>query len=125
MAVVESVSDTAGTTVLQTDPPAHLRGRVLGVWRSASTGWGLAGPPLLGLLMEVAGARGALVAGGLIVVGAIGAGALYHGRRGLLPRAIPVARPSSPEPSPGPSPARRATGATAGAEPLPEPVPVA
>ncbi|WP_245640960.1 MFS transporter [Streptomyces megasporus] len=125
MAVVESVSDTAGTTVLQTDPPAHLRGRVLGVWRSASTGWGLAGPPLLGLLMEVAGARGALVAGGLIVVGAIGAGALYHGRRGLLPRAIPVARPSSPEPSPVPSPARRATGATAGAEPLPEPVPVA
>ncbi|MEU8352920.1 MFS transporter, partial [Streptomyces sp. NPDC048845] len=67
MAVVESVSDTAGTTVLQTDPPPHMRGRVLGVWRSASTGWGLAGPPLLGLLMETAGARGALVAGGLII----------------------------------------------------------
>ena len=31
MAVVESVSDTAGTAVLQTDPPAHLRGRVLGI----------------------------------------------------------------------------------------------
>lgn len=40
MAVVESVSDTAGTTVLQTDPPAQLRGRVLGVWGSISTGWG-------------------------------------------------------------------------------------
>ncbi|MYX41101.1 MFS transporter, partial [Streptomyces sp. SID89] len=64
MAVVESVSDTAGTTVLQTDPPAHLRGRVLGVWRTASTGWGLVGPPLLGLLMQTAGARGALVIGG-------------------------------------------------------------
>src|SRR5690606_21743374 len=30
MAVVESVSDTAGTTVLQTDPPPEMRGRVLG-----------------------------------------------------------------------------------------------
>ncbi|WP_229925472.1 MFS transporter [Streptomyces longispororuber] len=74
MAVVESVSDTAGTTVLQTDPPAHLRGRVLGVWGSIRTVWGLAGPPALGLLMELAGARGALVAGGLIIVASIGAG---------------------------------------------------
>ncbi|WP_067279676.1 MFS transporter [Streptomyces jeddahensis] len=87
MAVVESVSDTAGTTLLQTDPPPHMRGRVLGVWRSASTGWGLAGPPLLGLLMEWAGPRGALVAGGLVIVGAIGAGGvlqtrLHTGRRG-------------------------------------------
>ncbi|GHH87646.1 MFS transporter [Streptomyces sulfonofaciens] len=81
MAVVESVSDTAGTTVLQTDPPAHMRGRVLGVWRSASTAWGLAGPPLLGLLMEWAGVRGALVAGGFLIVGTIGAGALLHRRR--------------------------------------------
>src|SRR4051812_2447532 len=37
MAVVESVSDTAGTAVLQTDPPPHLRGRVLGVWSSIGT----------------------------------------------------------------------------------------
>jgi len=80
MAVVESVSDTAGTTVLQTDPPAHLRGRVLGVWGSISTGWGLAGPPALGLLMECAGARGALVAGGLIIAGAIGTGHLLRQR---------------------------------------------
>ncbi|MGK5628850.1 MFS transporter [Streptomyces sp. URMC 123] len=85
MAVVESLSDTAGTTVLQTDPPAHMRGRVLGVWRSASTGWGLAGPPLLGLLMEWAGPRGALVTGGLLIAAVIGAGALYHGRRAARP----------------------------------------
>ncbi|MYR43771.1 MFS transporter, partial [Streptomyces sp. SID5910] len=51
MAVVESVSDTAGTAVLQTDPPAHLRGRVLGVWGSVGTVWSLGGPPVLGLLM--------------------------------------------------------------------------
>ncbi|EFL37168.1 predicted protein [Streptomyces viridochromogenes DSM 40736] len=54
MAVVESVSDTAGTAVLQTDPPAHLRGRVLGVWGSIGTVWSLGGPPVLGLLMELA-----------------------------------------------------------------------
>ncbi|MBT2365556.1 MFS transporter [Streptomyces sp. ISL-10] len=81
MAVVESVSDTAGTTVLQTDPPAHLRGRVLGVWGSIRTLWGLAGPPALGLLMELAGARGALVSGGLLIAGAIGAGFVLHRRR--------------------------------------------
>ncbi|MGW7053162.1 MFS transporter, partial [Streptomyces sp. NPDC054888] len=81
MAVVESVSDTAGTTVLQTDPPAHLRGRVLGVWGTVKTSWGLAGPPALGLLMELAGARGALVSGGLIIAGAIGAGFLLRRRR--------------------------------------------
>ncbi|MGC5039771.1 MFS transporter [Streptomyces sp. DT190] len=81
MAVVESVSDTAGTAVLQTDPPAHLRGRVLGVWGSIGTVWGLGGPPALGLLMEVAGARGALVTGGLLIAGAIGTGHLLR-RRG-------------------------------------------
>jgi MFS family permease len=78
MAVVESLSDTAGATVLQTDPPAAMRGRVLGVWRSASTAWGLAGPPLLGLLMELIGVRGALVAGGLAVLATIMAGAIRH-----------------------------------------------
>nr|WP_228040274.1 MFS transporter [Streptomyces chromofuscus] len=85
MAVVESVSDTAGTTVLQTDPPAHMRGRVLGVWGSISTAWGLAGPPLLGLLMEVAGARGALVIGGLVIAGALGTGYLLRERRTRTP----------------------------------------
>ncbi|MEU1707007.1 MFS transporter [Streptomyces sp. NPDC005706] len=86
MAVVESVSDTAGTAVLQTDPPAHMRGRVLGVWSSIGTVWGLGGPPALGLLMEWAGARGALVAGGLLIAGAIGAGLLR--RRVAVPAAL-------------------------------------
>ncbi|MFI8992782.1 MFS transporter [Streptomyces sp. NPDC053542] len=84
MSVVESVSDTAGTTVLQTDPPANMRGRVLGVWRSLSTGWGLVAPPLLGLLMEWAGARGALVAGGLIIAAVTGLGAVLHTRKGTI-----------------------------------------
>lgn len=88
MAVVETVSDTAGTTVLQTDPPAHLRGRVLGVWGSISTAWGLAGPPALGLLMEVAGARGALVSGGLIIAVSVAAGHLLRRRRVTAPVAL-------------------------------------
>lgn len=90
MAVVESVSDTAGTAVLQTDPPAHLRGRVLGVWSSVGTVWGLGGPPALGLLMEWAGARGALVTGGLIIAGAIGAGFLVRSRRMAAPVILPT-----------------------------------
>jgi MFS family permease len=90
MAVVESVSDTAGTAVLQTDPPPHLRGRVLGVWSSIGTVWGLGGPPALGLLMELAGARGALVAGGLLIAGAIGAGFLVRARRTVEPVALPT-----------------------------------
>lgn len=85
MAVVESVSDTAGASVLQTDPPPRLRGRVLGVWGSIGTVWGLGGPPALGLLMEVAGPRGALVTGGLLIAGAIGAGALLRQRRAAAP----------------------------------------
>ncbi|WP_437104852.1 MFS transporter [Streptomyces sp. enrichment culture] len=89
MAVVESVSDTAGTAVLQTDPPPHLRGRVLGVWSSIGTVWSLGGPPLLGLLMEWAGARGALVAGGLLIAGSIGAGVLVRRRGGPVP--VPLA----------------------------------
>ncbi|WP_336320254.1 MFS transporter [Streptomyces lavendofoliae] len=93
MAVVESVSDTAGTTVLQTDPPADMRGRVLGVWGSVRTVWGLAGPPALGLLMELAGARGALVAGGLVIAAAIGAGHLLRRRRVPDPVVTPVLAP--------------------------------
>nr|WP_279634756.1 MFS transporter [Streptomyces carpinensis] len=95
MAVVESVSDTAGTTVLQTDPPPHMRGRVLGVWRTASTGWSLVGPPLLGLLMQTAGARGALVIGGVLVAGAIGTGAVLRDRR---TRRAPAPRAAGAQP---------------------------
>lgn len=90
MAVVESVSDTAGSTVLQTEPEPEMRGRVLGVWRSASTGWQLAGPPLLGLLVEFAGARGALVSGGLLIAGVIFGGGL---------RARAPARRTAPSPA--------------------------
>lgn len=93
MAVAESVSDTAGTTVLQTDPPAHLRGRVLGVWGSIRTVWSLAGPPALGLLMELAGARGALVTGGLVIAGAIGAGYVLRDRR-RVPAPVLVRTPA-------------------------------
>nr|WP_269785847.1 MFS transporter [Streptomyces antimycoticus] len=107
MAVVESVSDTAGATVLQTDPPPWMRGRVLGVWRTAQTGWGLAGPPLLGLLMEWAGPRGALVLGGMLIVAVIGAGTLCHARR-TAPRsgAKPIAA-CVPDSAPSPRPAPR------------------
>ncbi|MEV8067953.1 MFS transporter [Streptomyces sp. NPDC085995] len=109
MAVVESVSDTAGTTVLQTDPPAHLRGRVLGVWRTASTGWSLVGPPLLGLLMQTAGARGALVIGGVLIAGAIGAGAVLRDRGALragagAQRTVPVTVAFAPLPGRRPAP---------------------
>ncbi|MFF5448083.1 MFS transporter [Streptomyces sp. NPDC012888] len=85
MAVAESVSETATTTVLQTDPPAHMRGRVLGVWSTVRTVWGLAAPVSLGLLMELAGARGALVLGGLVVAAVLGSGMLLRGRRGPAP----------------------------------------
>ncbi|MER6471965.1 MFS transporter [Streptomyces collinus] len=90
MAVVESVSDTAGTAVLQTDPPPHLRGRVLGVWSSVGTVWGLGGPPALGLLMEWAGTRGALVAGGLLIAGAIATGLLARRRTAPVPVTLPA-----------------------------------
>ncbi len=94
MAIVESVSDTAGTTVLQTDPPAAMRGRVLGVWRSLSTGWGLLGPLVAGGLMELLGARAALVLGGVVIAATAGAGALLHGRGrpalAVLPRLRPL-----------------------------------
>lgn len=80
MAMAESVGDTAQSTVLQTDPPAHMRGRVLGAWSSIRTLWGLAAPPLLGLMMELAGVRAALVAGGLVVTAAVAAGYLLRVR---------------------------------------------
>lgn len=93
MAVAESVSDTAGTAIRQTDPPAHLRGRVLGVWGGIATVWGLAGPPALGLLMELAGARGALAAGGLLIAAVIGAGLVAARRRTAAPPVILSADP--------------------------------
>ena len=83
MAIAESLSDTATTTILQTDPPPQMRGRVLGAWRSLSTAWQLAGPPLLGLLIQLAGARTALVAGGLITASTIGMALTLRGSRAV------------------------------------------
>jgi len=71
LALAESVQDTMVGTVLQTRPPAHLRGGVLGAWQTVSSAWGLAGPPLLGLLLQVAGVRGGLALGGVVVVAAV------------------------------------------------------
>ncbi len=62
---------------------------MLGVWSTVSTLWGLAGPPVLGLLMQHAGARGALVAGGLLIAATVGAGHLLRGR--WAPAPVPVA----------------------------------
>ncbi|MFF4485937.1 MFS transporter [Streptomyces sp. NPDC001544] len=90
MAVVESVSDTAGTAVLQTDPPARLRGRVLGVWSSIGTVWSLGGPPALGLLMEYAGARGAFVTGGLLIAAPVATALLLRVRRTPAPVTLPA-----------------------------------
>jgi MFS family permease len=84
MAVLDSLCDTATSTILQTDPPAAMRGRVLGAWRSLSTGWQLAGPPLLGTLIQLAGARGALVGGGLVIASTIGVAAILTGGRSIV-----------------------------------------
>jgi MFS family permease len=81
MAIVDSLCDTATSTILQTDPPAAMRGRILGAWRSLSTGWQLAGPPLLGGFIQLAGARAALVGGGLVTASVIGTGALLASGR--------------------------------------------
>jgi hypothetical protein len=55
--------------------------------------------------MELAGARGALVSGGLLVAGAIGAGFLVQARRTLKPVALPA--------KPGGEPAGREALSTA------------
>ena len=81
MAIIDSLCDTATSTILQTDPPPGARGRILGAWRSLSTGWQLAGPPLLGGLIQVAGARAALVGGGLVTASVIGTGLLLAAGR--------------------------------------------
>jgi hypothetical protein len=66
--------------MLQTVPPRELRGRVLGAWRTASTGWGLAGPSVLGLILQFAGARGGLIAGGVTVVALLALGRIAYRR---------------------------------------------
>ncbi|MCW2768141.1 MAG: transrane transport protein [Nocardioides sp.] len=68
MAIAESATATTTATMLQSVPPRQLRGRVLGVWRTASAAWGLAGPVGLGLVLEATGERGGLVIGGVAAV---------------------------------------------------------
>jgi hypothetical protein len=105
MAVLESLGDTAVTTLLQTDPPPQMRGRVLGAWRSLSTGWQLAGPPAFGLFIQLAGARSALLLGGLVVALPL-AGAVWLHRTGRLPvRIWPPLRRTGRSPAPPAQPA--------------------
>lgn len=68
MAGAEGAMAIGAQTMLQTSPPDHLRGQVLGAWRTTSTAWGLAGPPTLGLLLELLGVRAGLVLGGAVTV---------------------------------------------------------
>jgi MFS family permease len=80
MAAAEAAAATTTATMLQTVPPRELRGRVLGAWRTASTGWGLAGPSVLGLILQFAGARGGLIAGGVTVVALLALGRIAYRR---------------------------------------------
>ncbi|MGW7329783.1 MFS transporter [Streptomyces sp. NPDC054840] len=96
MAMAESVGDTAQSTVLQTDPPAHMRGRVLGAWSSIRTVWGLAAPPMLGLSMELAGVRVTLIVGGLAIATFVVTGYLLKGREPRSGALIPVAEAAVP-----------------------------
>jgi sugar phosphate permease len=68
MSGAEGAMAIGAQTMLQTSPPDHLRGQVLGAWRTTSTAWGLAGPPALGLLLQVCGVRAGLVVGGVMTV---------------------------------------------------------
>jgi len=83
MAAAESAAATSTATMLQTVPPRHLRGRVLGAWRTASTGWGLAGPPVLGLILETAGTRAGLVLTGLTVAAVLILASTAYRRRNV------------------------------------------
>jgi MFS family permease len=80
LAIAESVQDTLAGTLLQTVPPAHLRGRVFGAWQTASAAWNLAGPPLLGWLLEAAGVRSGLALAGAVTAALIGVGLVARRR---------------------------------------------
>jgi MFS family permease len=85
MAAAEAAATTTAATMLQTVPPRHLRGRVLGAWRTASTGWGLAGPPVLGLILETLGTRTGLVVTGITVAAVLTLGSAAYRRRDDVP----------------------------------------
>jgi MFS family permease len=91
MAAVEAAAATTAATMLQTVPQPHLRGRVLGAWRTASTSWGLAGPPILGLILEMAGTRTGLVVTGITVAAVLILGsAAYRRRQGVPEESMPT-----------------------------------
>ncbi|MGP4057971.1 hypothetical protein ACTWP6_24645 [Mycobacterium sp. 4D054] len=91
MAAAEAAAATTAATMLQTVPPRHLRGRVLGAWRTASTGWGLAGPPVLGLILEALGTRTGLVVTGITVAAVLTlGGAAYRRRHGVPDDSMPT-----------------------------------
>lgn len=71
LALAESVQDTLTSTLILTRPPEQLRGVVLGAWQSAAAACSLAGPPALGWLLQEAGVRAGLAAGGLVIVLAV------------------------------------------------------
>jgi MFS family permease len=98
MAAAEGALATATQTMVQTIPPERLRGRVLGAWRTASTGWGLAGPLALGGLLELLGPRGGLVAGGLTSLLLLAVVGLVSKRR--RPPTDTVVRPAEPAAEP-------------------------
>jgi MFS family permease len=79
MAIAEAATSTTTATLLQSVPPREMRGRVLGVWRSASAAWGLAGPVALGLLLETSGERTGLILGGMVIVLLLAAAVLRRG----------------------------------------------
>jgi MFS family permease len=79
MAIAESATSTTTATLLQSVPPREMRGRVLGVWRSASAAWGLAGPVALGLLLETSGERTGLILGGMVIVLLLAAAVVRRG----------------------------------------------
>ena len=85
MSLLESVAGTVSATLLMTQPPEEVRGRVMGAWGTLSTACGMAGPLVCGGLLSVLGPRLGLAAGGGVFLVAVAA-VLYayavrvHGR---------------------------------------------
>jgi MFS family permease len=112
MAAAEGALATGTQTMLQTVPPESMRGRVLGAWRTASTSWGLAGPPFLGALLELLGARRGLIVGGLasiLLLAGVAAVSMRRRRTGVDDEADEVDDATVvPLPHAAPAPARAA-----------------
>ena len=70
MAGLEAVAATVSATLLMTQPPEEVRGRVMGAWGTLSTACGMAGPILCGTLLSAFGPRLGLVAGAAVFLAA-------------------------------------------------------